>query len=359
MPIPNAKNPLVPDFDIRIDGASLPIEVRTRLVRLIIDDAVEIPSMFMLEFADLVTQGKQGRRSSLSVDEAFFDVGSEVEIKLGYKGKLRSLIAGEITGLEAGFTANRSACLTVRGYDRRHRLQRGRKTRTFVQQKDSDIAAQIAREAKLSPKTEDSRTIHDYLLQANQTDMEFLQTRARQIQYELVVEKKTLFFRPVSNAKSAALTLTLNDDLLEFYPCLSVMGQASEVSVRSWNPQIKKAIVGKAKGGDEVSKMGGRKAGAALVKQAFGTAAIALDDRPVKTQAEADQQARAYFNQAALTLIEGEGMCQGRADLRAGQTIEIDDIGKRFSGRYYVLRTTHRYSQNGYHTHFQVRRNAS
>ena len=355
----SVKNPLVPDFEIRIDGSSLPVDFKTRLVRLVVDDDTTIPSMFTLEFADLAEKDKPQIKPNLSVDESLFDLGNEVEIKLGYKGKLKSLIVGEITGLDADFTAQRPPCLTVRGYDRRHRLQRGRKTRTFVKQKDSDIATQIAREAKLSPRTKDSRVIHDYLFQANQTDMEFLQARAQQIQYELVVEKKTLLFRPVSNSRRATVTLTLNDDLLEFHPLLSSAGQASEVSVRGWDPKNKKAIVGKANAGDEVSRMGGRQAAAAIAKQTFGKAAIALDDWPVLTQAEADQQAKAYFNRAALTLIEGDGLCRGRADLRAGQMIEIEGVGQRFSGQYYVARAIHRYSQSGYYTQFQVRRNAS
>ena len=67
-----------------------------------------------------------------------------------------------------------------------------------------------------------------------------------------MVEDKTLFFRPVANAQSEVLTLTMDDDLLEFYPRLSSAGQVSEVTVRSWSPKDKKELVGQAKAGDEV-----------------------------------------------------------------------------------------------------------
>ena len=59
---------------------------------------------------------------------------------MGGEGDLTKLISGEITALEPEFVTSRIPLLRVRGYDRRHRLQRGRKTRTFLQQKDSDIA---------------------------------------------------------------------------------------------------------------------------------------------------------------------------------------------------------------------------
>ena len=202
--------------------------------------------------------------------------------------------------------------------------------------------------------------MHDYVLQANQTDMDFLQERARRIQYEVVVEDKTLFFRPVSNAEGEIVTLTMNDDLLEFYPRLSAVRQVSEVMVRGWNPKEKQEIVGQARTGDEVSTMGGQNSGPTLFESAFGTVVGAVSDRPVMTQAEADQLAKARFNNVALALIRGEGVCWGRTDVRSGKVIKIDGVGKRFSGQYYVTATTHRYTPHrGYYTHFTVQRNAS
>ena len=70
------------------------------------------------------------------------------------------------------------------------------------------------------------------------------------------MDDKTLVFRPASNAESEAVTLTLEDDLLEFYPRLSSMLLVSEVAVRGWDMREKKEIVGQARSGDEVSAMG-------------------------------------------------------------------------------------------------------
>ena len=84
-----------------------------------------------------------------------------------------------------------------------------------------------------------------------------------------------------------------------------------------------------------------------------------ISQRPVSTQAEADQLAKARFNHRILELVEGEGVCWGRTDLRAGKVIKIDGVGKRFSGQYYVTAAIHCYtSQQGYLTRFTVRRNA-
>ncbi len=357
MPEPTLDGLLVPNFEVSINGSPLETEVQAHIAGVTVDTSVEWPGMFVIELTGSNTLPDEHQWVD---DQALFAFGHAVEVKLGYEQKPETLIKGEITALEPEFSHDRLPRLIVRGYDRRHRLLRGRKTRTFVQQKDSDIAAQLASEAGLTGETTDSQVTHDYVLQANQTDLEFLAERARRIEYEVVVEDKNLLFRPVANAESEVLTLTMLDGLLEFSPRLTSAGQVSEVSVRGWSVKEKQEITGKAGIGDEVSAMGGASSGGKLAEGAFGAAPEVIASHPTLTQAEADQMAKARFNHLSLGLIAGEGICLGRPDLRAGKVIKLEGLGTRFSGLYYVTTAVHRYSsQRGYRTHFCVRRNAS
>ena len=357
MPLASTRNSRLPVFDVLIAGQSIPVEAEAHMVGITVDDSVELPSMFSLELGG---SDDQKRTGAWVDDERLFAVGNAVEIKLGYGGHLESVISGEITALEPEFIVNHLPALIVRGYDRRHRLQRARRTRTFTQQKDSDIVSQIAREAGLTADVEDSKVTHDYVIQANQTDLDFLHDRARLIGFEVVVEDKKLTFGPVAKDKAQVLTLTMKDHLLEFYPRLTTCQQVSEISVRGWSAKDKKEIVGRAKAGDEGSTMGGAKSGPQLSESAFGAASRLISAQPVMSQAEADQIAKAHFADVALSFIHGEGVCLGLTALRAGKVIKIDGVGKRFSGQYYVESATHRYHpQDGYRTHFMVRRNAA
>ncbi len=357
MPAADLNEPLVPSFDVIIDGTALSLEAKAHVESVTVDDSVEMPSMFTV---DIIGAEDLKKPFPWVDDEELFAIGKAVEVKLGYGSSLETVFKGEITALEPEFTSTRLPSMIVRGYDRRHRLQRGRKTRTFVKQKDSQIASKIASEAGLTADAEDTKVTHDYVIQANQTDMNFLLDRARRIQFEVVVADKKLLFRPVQNSKGEVLTITPADHLLEFSPRLSSAMQASEVNVRGWSPKDKKEIVGKAKTGDESSTMGGRKSGPKLAEAAFGAAAVLVTAAPVMTQAEADQMAKARFNEWALAFIIGGGTCLGRTDMRAGKVIKIDGIGKRFGGQYYVVSASHRFSaRNGYLTYFEVRRNAS
>ena len=356
MPGKTSASNLVPDFRVLVNGSNLPPEAAADLITLTVDEDIESPSMFALRLVNWDMRKLQVTWS----DADLFAEGTELEIQMGYVDNLQTLIAGEITGLEPEFCSADIPTLVVRGYDRRHRLMRGCKTRSFKQMKDSDLASQIASAAGLSPKVQDSKVVLDYVLQHNQTDLEFLQQRARQIGYEVVVEKKLLYFQPQQHTKKETLTLSLDKNLLEFHPRSSMLTQVDQVEVRAWNPKEKKAISAKAASGQESTKMGGSASGPQASKKAFGQSSNISVEHQVFTQAEADQIALGCFNDMALAYLSGDGLCLGQADLRAGVVVKVDGLGKRFSGLYYVTAATHSYTpEQGYTTAFSVRRNAT
>jgi phage protein D len=347
---------LVPTFRVQVNGSDLPPAAAADLISASVEEDVGAPAMFSLR---LVNWDMTKLEVTWS-DDDLFAAGSQVEVQMGYVDDLQTLLVGEITGLEPEFCADDIPMLVVRGYDRRHRLLRGRQTRSFIQMKDSDIARQIAGQAGLSAQVQDSGVILDYVLQHNQTDLEFLGERARPIGYEVAVEDKTLHFRPQQHAGPAALTLSLDEDLLEFYPRSTTLTQVGQVEVRAWNPKEKTVITGQAGAGQETTRMDGSASGPLAANKAFGKASSPRLDRPVTSQAEADQMALGRFNAMALAYVGGQGVCVGRSDLRAGAVVRIEGLGQRFSGLYYVTSTQHRYTPaHGYRTAFKVRRNAT
>ncbi|HYU34431.1 MAG TPA: contractile injection system protein, VgrG/Pvc8 family [Thermoanaerobaculia bacterium] len=353
---PNASEGLVAEIRLRVDGTDVPVEAETDVVEVSVLQDVSAAGMFALRMINWDVDNLQVTWT----DDDLFAVGGEVEILMGYAGELATVMVGEITGLEPEFHAEEVPMVTVRGYDRRHRLMRGRKTRSFTQVTDSDIAAQVAQEAGLTPDVEDTKVTLEYVLQHNQTDLEFLQARARRLGYEVVVEGKTLAFRPHSNADAEVLTLSREEDLLEFSPRLSTVGLAGAVEVRGWSTKDKDALLGQSAAGSEGTKMGGSKGGLAVADDAFDSAVAVAVDEPVRSQGEADQIAAGRLREMALSYVTGEGVAIGRTDLEAGTVVKIDGCGTRFSGLYYLASVRHTYSpRRGYRTAFTVRRNAT
>jgi phage protein D len=346
---------LAPEVRLRVGGQDVPLDAEADVIEVSVLQDVSAPGMFAVRLMNWDLDKLQFTWS----DDPLFAEGAEVEILMGYAGELETVLSGEVTGLEPEFCAGEVPVVIVRGYDRAHRLLRGRKTRSFTQVKDSDIAAQIAQEAGLTPEAEDTQVTLEYVLQHNQTDLEFLQARARRIGYEVWVEGKTLKFRPRPSDESEVLTLDRQEDLLEFFPRLSTVGLAGEVEVRGWSPKDKEAVLGTAAAADAGSAMGGQTGGLDVAAKAFDAAVAVSVDRPV-SQGEADQIARGRLREMALSYVTGEGVAVGRSDLKAGTVVKIEGCGQRFSGLYYLTSVRHSYTpKRGYRTAFTVRRNAT
>ena len=347
----------LPALRISVNGAPLPDEARNDLLGVEVHEEVDQLGMFTLQLNnwDETTLGVKW------VDRPLFSEGGTVKIQMGWEGagRLYTTMVGEITGLEAEFAAADPFTLTVRGYDRRHRLLRGHKTRSFVNMKDSDIVRRVASEAGLRPEVTDTTIALEYVLQHNQTDLDFIRGRAQRLGYEITVDDRTLYFRPPPLGASATATLSLGEDLAEFSPRLSTMNQVGRMEVHGWDPKQKRPIIGQASTGQERT-MGGSISGPQAGDRTGGKASRVDVQRPVRTQAEADHLAQGDFAGMALSFVQGDGVCSGaQPGLRAGTVIKITGAGRRFSGLYYVTSVTHTFTAAQYSTAFTVKRTAT
>lgn len=344
-----------PRFKITINGSDLQPEMMVDMLSATVSDFTEGADMFSISFN--IWDPKMQRLKWL--DEAVFDEGSEVEIKIGYIDNLESIMVGEVVAIEAGFPQNEPRSVTIQGFDRLHRFRRGRKTRSYKQMKDSQIAEKVAGELQLQAQVDDSRIVHDYVFQINQSDIDFLKQRAGRIRYEVSVKDKTLFFKKAANDQGKTITLKYGESLTAFRPRLTTVGQVSEVIVKGWNPATKQPITGRARKGDETTLMSGIKSGATISAASFGDAKTYVVDIPIRSQEVAEQIAKAKFNDISMNFLTGEGTAIGNTGIRAGKVIELTKLGKRFSGFYYVTSSTHTIDNQGYTTKFKVGRNST
>jgi phage protein D len=58
----------------------------------------------------------------------------------------------------------------------------------------------------------------------------------------------------------------------------------------------------------------------------------------------------------AKNMLQATGSTVGLPDLHAGSVVVIDGLGSRFSGRYFVVSTTHTVGDGGYTTQFECKR---
>jgi len=337
---------LLSHFFIKIDGEDAPQDLMNNLIEVTVEDSIHLPDYFAIRLHDPQLRW---------VDSDTLAAGKVVQISAsGRQGSTtETLITGEITAAEPDFESDGVPALTIQGYDRSHRLHRGRKTRSFVQMTDSDIAERIAQEEGLRAEVDATRQVHDYVFQNNESNMAFLYARAVHIGCELYVQDRTLHF--CDRGDDDGPELDWGDNLRSFRPRLTTARQESEVVVRGWDPKRKREIVGRVTQGEGGPEIGESRSGSEVASEAFQKdGKLLVVDRPVADQTEAEGLAQALFDELTSSFVKARGVASGDPRLRAGKMVTVSSVGDRFSGRYHITATTHRYRAEDYTTVFHV-----
>ena len=359
---------------VQISGSALSGVAAKCLVRTEVDTHLMLPAMFVLWFEDL---------TGAALDAAGLDIGTQVQVSAG-SGPSARLITGEVTAIE-GYYQGIGGRTVVRGYDLCHRLQRARRTRSFDNMTDSDVARRVAQEAAL-PMGEiaSTQTVYEHLLQCNQTDWEFLAQRAGEIGFEFGMADGKFTFRKASSlAQSggsdgsdpgAGPELSIPGTLLRFEPRVTAGNLTPDVEVRVWDPlkstlatarPVKTAAGGTSdagsqnppevasrfsSGGDSGGGASGDQAGADLGPPPSPTAHV-VSTLPV---ADAEAGATALASSLGGTFTEAEGDAVGDPGIRPGVTVKVTGVPARFPASWLVTRARHVFdlTENGYRTEF-------
>lgn len=335
---------LAPRIYLKFNGTDASEAVADAIVSVEVDDSLTLPDMFAIHLRD---------PNIRLIDDDTFSIGTSVEIASRNGNSEVTLLKGEITAIEPRMNSTLGPTVLLRGYDKAHRLNRDRKTRSFVQMTDGDIAGRIAQDAGLRAQSDSTQQVHEHVIQDNQTDWEFLVSRARRVGFRVYVEDDTLHFKQLPSSGSQ-VTLEWAADLLEFNARLTTALQVSEVVVQGWDPANQQQIVGRATQPNDTPQIGQNQQGPAVAQQAFGQAREIIVDRPVVTQAEADSLAQAICDELGQGFVEAECVCLGNPAVQAGALVSLQGLGTRFSGTYRVMHALHRYDATGYRTEFTL-----
>jgi len=270
----------------------------------------------------------------------------------------------------------------VRGYDLCHRLQRARRTRSFENMTDSDVARQIAQAAGLTVGTVTStQTVHEHLLQCNQSDWEFLAQRAAEIGFEFGMSDGKFVFRKASSlgqsdGDAGGPQLSLPGTLLRFEPRVTAGNLTPDVEVRVWDPlkatlstaaPVPTAANGSSSAGTQsatdvasrFSKGGGDSPAAGDPSSQTGDdlgPAPSPTAHVVSTVPVADAEAGASALAASVggSFAEAEGDAVGDPAIRPGATVKVSGVPSRFPASWLITRARHVFdlTENGYRTEF-------
>jgi phage protein D len=382
----------VPQFEVRIEGVGLPRNVLRDVLQVTYKDSIkEIDSIELtVNNWDTTTQSFKyvGAETAKSLQEnplhrLFEPCNKEVEVWMGYVGDPRLMLKGNFTTMEPTFPSSGGPTLTVRGLNVLHQLRRKQYTYAWPKRKDSEIAEDI--QTLTDPETRKKRfplpIVTDdkakglekpieFVSQKNQYDIDFLFTRARQRGYVVFVQEadppnrrprprpKRLYFGPSQEGQIAGLRdvtfeLKWGISLIDFKPTLTTANQIRSVTVNGWNRSTRQPI-------KETVTLDDKRLNVNRdlyeVLQKCDPREEVVVDEPVFTPAQARERAIAILMDRQKEMVKASATCIGLPDLRAGQWVNIEGFGVRFSGTYFITDTTHTINDQGYTTKFNARR---
>jgi phage protein D len=335
---------MVADVMLKVNGVPLLPAVRRDLIDVSIRDDLDMASTFSIKLHswDLDLQ------KVTWIDNGLFGLGATVDILMGYvDGAMVPVISGEIADLEAEFDATRNPVLTVTGYDFRQRLARSVNDKPYGMRRDSDIALEIIARNHLPPIVVPTAEPLVQVTQENESDLAFLQKRARLNGYEVLMLGPAVYFGPP--VPSPAPLLELGGNLMTFSPTVSGSSLVNNVEV---------VVVDLTRVDEQVL------VATSTVTRFPGTipGVDRLDRLSPRTQkvivgpnelAEGRKMADAEVKELAGRTLSASGRCRGNGSLRAGQIVVIAGVGVRFSGPYRLTSVSHSFSQDsGFVTNF-------
>ncbi|NJL20938.1 MAG: VgrG-related protein, partial [Leptolyngbyaceae cyanobacterium SM1_3_5] len=348
---------------LKIDGADAPDTLMEDILQAFVEESLHQPGMFTLvirnDYQSGTVQDQPWKYQDLlkignSIEIGFHASTDSQEFK---EEKQDILLMGEITAIETHFTERTQAPVVVRGYDVSHRLFRGRHNRSFQNMTDKDIVEKVVKEVGIEPGTIDASGVaHDYVFQANQTNMEFLRDRATRIGFELFVEDGKLNFRKPKSNPNQTLKLEWLKDLQSFRVRLTSAEQVKEVEVRGWDYSTKRTILAKAQTEQlltETQNGKGSRTSTAFNGQPANPKLIVVD-QPVFQPKEADVMAQVLCNELGGQFVTADAKGEGNPHIRPGRIVDLKNLGSH-SGKYYISETRHVYVERVYTTEFSVR----
>jgi phage protein D len=387
----------VPQFEIRIEGVGLPHDVLRDVSQVTYKDSLKEIDGFELTVNNWDAAGRRfkyvgaesaadlkGSNADAQRTRLFDPCNREVEVRVGYLGDLRTLVRGTFTTLEPNFPSAGAPTLAVRGVNALHKLRRKQYSTTWADKRDSEIAKNIGQltDPKLgknqkrfpmpiviSDEAQGQEQSTPYVAQVNQYDIDFLFVRAKRLGYVVCIregdpkakdsdKRKThLYFGPsdgrTPGAREPLYKLRWGASLIEFKPTLTTANQIKSVTVKGWDRVKKKEISEKVSLDDK--ELAVNKDLHDLLNDCDPREEVVVE-KPVHTKEEARKVAIGILKDRQKEMVKVSASCVGLPALCAGCKVEIEGLGARFSGTYYVVGTTHTLGDSGYTTRFDARR---
>ncbi len=321
----------LPTFTILSDGEE--VSSALQVVSVAVMKAVN-----RIAFATLLIADGDSAQSDfpLSNSEAFIP-GKEITIRAGYHSDETDIFRGVVIRHGIKVRHGKPGLLEVFCKDAAVKMTVTRHSAAFADMTDSDIISEIIGRYGLTAEVGTTSVEHKEMVQFYCSDWDFLVTRAEANGMLVLVDDGKISVKTPDVAQDPKLSLLYGATMLEFEAEMDARQQFSGVKSSAWDTANQEWVE------QEAADPGVREAGnldGATLAAVTGEMPLLRHSGRVASE-ELSAWANAALLRSRLGKIIGRVRCQGFADLKPGDVLELKGVGERFSGPVLVTAIRH------------------
>ncbi len=330
-----------------------PIDIEDPTLRLIIKtggevikDYYPVISVYILQevnrisSAEIIFADKFENANELPIsDSEDFIPGNELEILAGYgNDDARTIFKGIIVRQSLRLSTSGGVNLVVTCRHEAVMMTFNRKEKQYENKTDSDIISEVIAGYGLSCTIDATSSQQEISFQKSATDWDFILSRAEFYGYITVLDdEKIIIGKPKFN-EEPLLRVTLGESIISFNAELNAEKQAPSIDASAWDPKNQEILQSQstepamnAQGNLDAKSLSGK----------LNQSKLSLSSVTPMSQEDLKTWADGRLLTMRLNALKGQVTFIGNADIKAGGMIELEGVGKRFSGKAFVSSVTH------------------
>ena len=344
-----------PIFMVEIGGQKLPEDISAHVENFSYDE----DEKQMDELSITITKGDLSY-----VDNPLLQEGKEIRVRWGYVGNLPEVRTCTIKEIQYSFGEDGLIRMDITAYDKRHRMTGRASRQCWKDKKLSEVVRDIAAKHNFKAVVEvDDDMIYDFLSEGAKNDLVFLKELAEDAGCSVWVVNDELHFKP-NKINEPVYTFRYREDRDGYLQSFRISSKAEQgkgtgraTEAAGINPMTKQVIRESATQGTK-SRTVTVGLGDTSVPEKRTENETPLSSRadesgrvissPAPTKDHARHVARGKVKSASMKSIEAEAVTIGLPYMKARETIQLENIGKKFSGNWRITKVRHEISNSGY-----------
>lgn len=347
----------LPSLSIMVEGTEIPgtVEVFAVTVTRRVNHVAK---------ASLVLRDGDAAKEDFELSgEDLFIPGKKVTISAGYHQLNDQIFEGIVVKHSIEFEGLGESMLVVECMDEAVKATIARKNGYFYEKSDGEIIAKILKDNHgLKSDIEDTGEAHAEMVQYYVSDWDFAVLRAEANGMLVFCEDGTVVIKKPDLSQPPKFTLIHGETMYDFRAEIDSRYQYPEVKSMGWDYGSQETVekTGKLSGFTEAGNLSSDE-----LSSVIGLENYQLQHTGKKSDTELETWASAALMRSRLAKIRGSVRFRGVSDIKPGDMIELQGVGKRFNGNVFVAEVYQEmdaqtwetevefgYTQHSFHTEF-------